>query len=110
MRRYLAELSRKPDAHKKRFALLASGVITLFIFGIWSLAVFGTDNPKISDSNTSDKVANEVSPFESLRMNLGSSFEALKASFSGIKKGLEDVNLESEYQDMRNNTLNNYGE
>ena len=87
MDRYLAKLHKKPDHHKKRFALLASGTITLFIFGVWSLATFGVSG--ISEKVVVEK--NEVSPFESLRMSLGSSFEALKNSFKELETGALEI-------------------
>jgi hypothetical protein len=106
MDRYLAKLHRRPDHHKKRFALLASGTITLFIFGIWSLATFGM-------SGTSNEIVvekNEVSPFQSLRDSLASSLDALQSSFEELKSGLKSVNLETEYIEMRDNALDVYGQ
>ena len=89
MDRYLAKLHKKPDHHKKRFALLASSTITLFIFGVWSLTTFGVNS--ISREVVVEK--SEVSPLQSLRTSLASSFEALKNSF----------------EEMRNNALEVYG-
>lgn len=105
MGKYLNELYRKPDHHKKRFALLSSATITLFIFGIWSLATFG-----ISDTKTVANANAEVGPFQSLRMNLASSFGALKNSFGELKTGVEAIDLEAEYEDMRDGALETYGE
>lgn len=92
MDKFLAALHKKPDHHKKRFALLVSGTITLFIFGIWSLVTFPpkTNQPIAGDSNNGSNVS-EVSPFESLRMSLGSSFEALQTSFQELKNGTLEI-------------------
>ena len=82
MRKYLAELHKKPDHHKRQFALLASGTITLFIFGIWSIATFGINTKIIAETE------NEVSPFQSLRMSMAASFEALRGNFGELRSGL----------------------
>ncbi len=87
MDKYLTKLYKKPDHHKKRFALLTSGVVTLFIFGVWSLATFGVGD--ISEATIAEK--NEVSPFESLRTNLAASLEGIRDSFEELKDGALDV-------------------
>ena len=51
MRKYLAELHKKPDHHKKQFALLASGTITLFTFGVWSPATFGINQELVANDS-----------------------------------------------------------
>lgn len=112
MRKYLAELHRKPDNHKKRFALLASGTITLFIFGVWSLATFGTskgDIVAVNDHAPAVSAEREISPLQSLKMSLAASFAAVQTNFKELKKGLEAVDLEAEYEEMRNSTLDIYG-
>jgi len=111
MKRYLAELYKKPDHHKKRFALLASGTITLFIFGAWSLAVFPpkADQP-LSGGKNNDSNVSEVSPFQSIRMNLATSLEAIRNSFEELKVGLEAVDFEAEYKEMRDGALDTYGQ
>ena len=40
MKKYLKELHTKPHHHKKRFALLASSIVTLSIFAVWSAVRF----------------------------------------------------------------------
>ena len=102
MKRYLSTLHRQPDRHKKRFALLVSGTVTLFIFGIWSLATFGINTRTIVEAK------NEVSPFQSLRMSLAASLEALKNNFGELKRGLETVDFEAQYQEMRDGALDVY--
>lgn len=104
MRKYLAELHKKPDHHKRQFALLASGTITLFIFGIWSIATFGINTKIIAEAE------NEVSPFQSLRMNVAASLEALRGNFGELKSGLKAVDFEAKYQEMREGALDVYGQ
>ena len=109
MKKYLATLHQKSDSHKKRFALLTSGVVTLFIFSFWSLANFGVSGE--SDSTVVAKVDDsEVSPLESIRTNLATSIEALRNSFGEIKDGVGGVNLEDKYEAMRGNALDVYGQ
>lgn len=107
MRRYLSELRKKPDHHKRNFAFFVSGAATLLIFGVWSAVNFGGDR-EIATSNDEKPIAGEVSPLESMRMNLGSSIEAIRSGFGGIKQGVEDINLQLEYEEMRDEALESY--
>ncbi|MEK7147858.1 MAG: hypothetical protein AAB758_01015, partial [Patescibacteria group bacterium] len=87
MRRYLATLHKRSDEHKKRFALLVSGGISLFIFAIWSMATFGPTG-SIAESNTEPQRAHEeVGPIESIRVNLASSLESLKNNIQELISG-----------------------
>jgi len=103
MRKYLAQLYKKPDHHKKQFALLASGTVTLFIFGVWSLTTFGINTRIIVETS-------EVSPFQSLGSSLAASFEAFKSNWGELKSSLKAVDFEAEYQEMRDGALDIYGE
>jgi len=102
MDRFIANLHKRPDHHKRRFALLVSSIVTLFIFSAWSLVNFGT-------TGEVTKQEKEVSPFESLRAAVGSSLEGMGKIFGEFKTGLQSVDLESEYKEMRSNTLEIYG-
>ena len=112
MKRYLSTLHRQPDEHKRRFALFVSSVVTLFIFSIWSLVIFGTSPGGILAENETNQVAEttsgDISPFQSMRSGLASSFQALKNSFGELKSGIESVNLETKYQDLRDGALDIY--
>ena len=107
MRRYLATLHKRPHHHKKRFALLASGGFTLLVFGIWALVNFGT-TPATQVEVYGGAKEEQASPFGSLYRGLGASFEALRGSVSELKSGLEVVDFESGYEEMKNNSLNVY--
>lgn len=110
---YFAELHRRPDHHKKRFAFLTSLTITLFIFSIWSLAVFGVSDNKIVVSNEPviiSETENETGPFKAFYLNLASSFSAIGTSFKELKNGVETINIESGYTEMRDNSLEIYGQ
>ena len=104
MRKYLSTLHKQPAHHKKRFALLASSTITLFIFGVWSLATFGAGGVIITEAKS------EVSPFQSLHMSLAASLEALRENFGELKSSLKAVDFEAEYREMRNGALDIYGQ
>ena len=123
MRKYLSTLHEKPAGHKKRFALLTSGAITLFIFGVWSLATFGMNGIGINKEiftrkddvpTPSVRVENEVSPLGSLYKSLVASVGTLLDSFGELKTsletGLERVDLEAEYKKVEMGTLEIYGE
>ena len=66
------------------------------------------ENEKIPTDSV--MVKNEVSPFQSLRMALATSFEALKDSVDELKAGFKAVDLETEYKDMREKALDVYGQ
>lgn len=82
MRKYLATLHTKPDHHKKRFAFLVSGGVTLFLFMIWTLVTFGeggTLAQTVEENNN-----NEVSPFESISAGAGESVHGLQENFKAL--------------------------
>ena len=114
MRKYLAQLHKKPVHHRKRFAFLASSTITLFIFGVWSFTTFGINSTgKIADSGSASAISvktenEEVGPLKSLRMNMAAGIEALRHSFGELKSSLGEVDFETEYKNMRDGALDTY--
>ncbi|MSR87560.1 MAG: hypothetical protein EXS69_00060 [Candidatus Zambryskibacteria bacterium] len=90
MRRYLATLHRQPDRHKKRFALLVSGGVTVLIFVIWTLVTFGTGGTLAEDNNTK-RAHEEVSPIDSLRASATEGFDAAQDSFSQLREGVLNI-------------------
>lgn len=111
MERYLAQLHKKPEHHKKRFAFLTSLTVTLFIFGVWFLAVFPpkADKPLAGSKNNKLNISEEISPLQSLGMTMASSLEALRDIFGELKAGFKTVDFEAEYRDMRDSALDSYG-
>ena len=108
-------MREKPDHHKKRFALMASASMTMAIFGVWSLVNFGQGGVLSQNTAPADqRVAvseNEVSPLESMQMNLASAFSALMATFGELKDGLTFGNSDvSEVREVKNNTFEIYGQ
>lgn len=57
-----------------------------------------------SYSNTAS-AANAAAPFEAISSSVGQSFQALKDQFRTIKGSIESVNLNAEYQKMRDDAL-----
>jgi hypothetical protein len=112
MRRFIERLKEKPYRHKRRFALFVSAVFTLSIFAIWSLVNFGSGgiiSQKIDNRASSQGQTNEVSPLESVQMNLASSFEALLQSIDGLKETFNS-SFQPEYYEMMDNTFEIYGQ
>lgn len=120
MKRYLQTLHTRPDAHKKRFALVVSGTITVIIFLIWSFVSFNnaqtianasdtnSDNlAAVETSNQSDQ--NAVTPFQDLMSGIGSAVDALKQGLGQVKQAASLVNLNQDYQNVRNDALPNNG-
>ena len=119
MKKYLATLQTRSPQHKKRFAFLVSGAFTLSIFGIWSLVTFGPEVGGIlADRETSPskvslmekKSEDEISPFESLRMNIAATFEAFRGGVGNFTNEIKTVDLGSEYNDLKSGALETYGQ
>jgi hypothetical protein len=111
MRTYLENLHKKSPAHKKRFALLASGSFTLLIFAIWATVNFGSLSTSSGQATASaNQATQEVNPFGSLMRGIGASFDSLRGSVGELKEGLEVVNFETGFREMRDNTLDTYGQ
>jgi hypothetical protein len=106
MKKYLSTLHQKSDSHKRRFAFLTSGLITLIIFTFWSMALFGNDQSVIAE-----KESQEVSPLASLKDGVASSVAGLNDAFAGIKYGLKEmVDLQSDYEEMKSGVIETYGQ
>ena len=102
MRDYLATLHQRPDHHKRRFALLTSGVITLTIFGVWSLVTFGGGQTTLAEVPVAHTA--EISPFQSLWSEVAGSFGSLRHNLDNLKQGLEVVNSQADSPNINANT------
>ncbi|MBX4206591.1 hypothetical protein KW784_02275 [Candidatus Parcubacteria bacterium] len=110
MRRYLATLHKRSDSHKKNFALLASGGVTLSIFAIWLFVNYG-QAPVVAEADAAPSLAavHEVGPLQSLGESLSSSWDALTESFKGLTGALKTgADLEKGYEEMKAKSLNQY--
>ena len=112
MKRYLETLHTKPDHHKKRFALVISALITALIFSLWSLSTFGPGGflSKTADDRGAQTARKEVSPFQSLTSAVSASFDQIFGNVDKLKEGVRQVDLESDYSDMKNSVLEVYGQ
>jgi len=109
MRRYLATLHKRPDHHKKNFALAVSGGVTLSMFAIWLFVNFGqTASPQLAQANAHQAV-HEMGPLESLGASLGSSWGALKESFGSLTESFGGVDVKGGYEELKTKTLDQYG-
>ena len=88
MRKYLATLHTKSREHKRRFALLVSGVATLFMFAMWSMVTFGPSGTLAENKKEKEikRAHEEVSPLESLRSSAVESFDSVKNAYEFLNK------------------------
>jgi hypothetical protein len=107
MENYLYRLSQKSDHHKKRFALGVSGCFTAIIFLIWSFINFGGAATVVSENIPNRDAKEAISPFENIGKGLASAWSAIKYQFEDTTKTIDKVNLDSKYEEIRNDALNN---
>jgi hypothetical protein len=108
MRRYLATLHKRPEHHQKRFAFLVSGVTTLMIFTIWCFAKFGAPGTEtVATAGPEDIGAKAESPLESLRASAETALSSMSEEYKKAKAGLESVDVEGSYANVRNTALEN---
>jgi hypothetical protein len=94
MRKYLATLHQRPDHHKRRFALLTSGVVTLSIFIIWSLVRFGSmtsSNVADSQPNTA-AVATSITPLQAIGSSIATAWASITSEFSSANSAIKSIN------------------
>lgn len=113
MRSYLSTIHLRSHAHKKRFALGVSAGITLSIFTIWSLMTFSSlnnDSTVVAEGNmNTQNTAEEIPPLNTLKSGVAASFQAIKDQFGNLKGSVKAVDLNSEYQTIRNDAVNQNG-
>ena len=111
MENYLYRLSQKSDHHKKRFALGVSGCFTAIIFLIWSFVNFGGAATVVAENVPNSNAKEAISPFENIGKGFASAWTAIKYQLEDTGNTIEKVNLDSKYEEIRNDALNNqYGE
>jgi hypothetical protein len=108
MKEYLRTIHERTPSHRNRFALLVSGGTTLLIFGVWSLVVFGGQTAVLAEAPTPKVEEVEAeSPFGGLSGGVANSFSAIKEQFQQIKESVSNINIETEYEEVRNEALSN---
>jgi hypothetical protein len=117
MKEYLRTIHKRSDTHKKRFALIVSGLVTMLIFLVWAIVSFGNATPVAANNSTSDDSlaavveatpaadVNAVTPFQDLLSGIGSAVDAIKQSVGQVKQAASSVNLNQDYQNVRNDAL-----
>ena len=107
MRRYISTIHTRSDAHKKRFALGVSGLVTLMIFGVWSVFTFDMfKGSVIAEIEGNQNTASAIEPLENVSNGLGESFKVLKDQFNTMKGSIKSVDFDSEYEKIRSEALN----
>ena len=88
MRKYLATLHTKSQSHKKRFSLLVSGGVTLFIFAMWSMSTFGQSGTLAENKKEREikRTHEEITPLESLRSSTIESLDSIKEAYEFLNK------------------------
>ena len=112
MKKYLSTIHQRSPAHKRRFALVVSGGITLIIFTIWSFVTFANTNPSLANqnSNSTDNQKQNltaVSPFADLSGGVANTIDAVKQQINQIKQAVSSSNIQNQYQQVRDQALTN---
>ncbi|MFZ2049012.1 MAG: hypothetical protein WAV25_01820 [Minisyncoccia bacterium] len=105
MKKYLSEIHTKSPEHKKKFALSVSLGITLIIFGIWSLVKWSDLSKKDVVVENSQPIADEITPISNLTSGIANSLEAIKTTATDLKNSVNQVNLQNQYENIRNEAL-----
>lgn len=90
MNRFIHELHRKPEVHRKRIALWTSVGVTLLIFGIWSLVTFGlsSESATVASDNSQE---HQASILNSLKTGTAAAIQSITGSARDDKAVLEPV-------------------
>ncbi|MDB5194784.1 MAG: hypothetical protein JWN50_798 [Parcubacteria group bacterium] len=109
VRKYLAGMHTRPEHHKKRFALAVSGSATLLIFTLWTLARFGAGGTPdtVAQTPVSDTSSSALSPVASLKASAVDAWSTITGQIDKAKQGLQSVDLQNSYTEVRNDALNN---
>ncbi len=94
MSKYLSTIHQKSPQHKKLFALVISGSVTLIIFGIWSLVTFNRGSQIIVDAPKDAGTLKAPIPLEDIKSGLANSFEAVRGQINSLQdnSGTADTN------------------
>jgi cell shape-determining protein MreC len=92
MRKYLKTIYQRSEQHKRRFALVTSGLITLFIFSLWSMVAF-SNMPNFEDKTNDEAqvISTGVSPFESIWSDVSGTVGDIKNQLTDLKNTAEDL-------------------
>ncbi len=108
IKKYLATLHTKPEHHKKRFSFLVAASFTLLIFTVWSSVKFGDTSSTVARVEEVEEPRNEaMSPLDGLRASLSDGWSLVKGEMDKASQGLESVDIQNSYSDIRNDALSN---
>ncbi len=110
MKKYLATIHTRSDRHKTSFALGVSGGFTLLIFAVWFIAREpAAPIAKKEGPSQLAGVVHEVSPLESLAATAANAWDGILASFHLFNQGIENINLDESYKELKNESIGSYG-
>jgi len=95
MYQYISELRKKPDHHKRRFALAAAGAITGMIFIAWVSVLLPQNTKRVIAEDSS---SGGITPISSLKNSAAQVVTATRELFSNTTANLD---FESEYNKMK---------
>jgi len=107
MRKYLSTLHQKPEHHQKRFALVVAGCFTLLIFAAWVDLRFGAKTIDAAPVAANESTISAESPLESLKASASEAWSLLSGQVGKAEQGLKSVDLQNNYNQVRNDALNN---
>ena len=82
MRKLIAKLQEKPEAHRKAVALGVSAVVTLFIFGIWITTLPSKfQGASVVAEETTKQLQDGIAPLAAVK----SSFDSLVSDIKDLK-------------------------
>jgi hypothetical protein len=85
---FIEKLQRKPEAARKRIAILTAAAITGIIFAVWlSVLMVRVDGAEETASTAEDG----ASPISILRDNVADFFVGAKSQFSELKSSIENI-------------------
>ncbi len=120
MRKYLATLPNRSDAHKKRFAFLFSSSFTALMFIVWAVANFGLpggSNVKMAvvEEKKEERVVKvsdvsaSPSPIATLKGGIAGAVVAAGPYLIETKEYVAEMDFESSYNEMRSSAFQKYG-
>lgn len=106
IKKYIDSLHTRSEHHVRRFSMIVSGCFTLLIFGLWLAFKLGP-NPVLAGATQPVVPPPAESPFQSLKANASEAWALLTGEVGKAKSGLQSVDLQNNYTQLRDDALNN---
>lgn len=97
MRKYLSTIHQKSPEHKRLFALVISGSVTLIIFGIWSLVTLNRNPQIVAEVSKDEGTLKAPIPLEDIKSGLANSFEAVRGQINSLQENDSTVDTNTTY-------------